>query len=192
MLLCLPFDDCLGTGGNDGVFSGNSQVASADFLPDNGGWQALYAGGAARCVKLGNATHEGVATTPQLQLDGQELELTFYAAPWGNDDTALTLSASGNATLAQTDFSMVKGKWTAFTTKLNGTGATRITFTPGKRFFLDEVVVRHRMWLRASARRARLPAGWWQWLSILLTDAGRQGLQKGSTWCVCLTEACVR
>lgn len=124
------------------MFSGNSQVASADFLPDNGGWQALYAGGAARCVKLGNATHEGVATTPQLQLDGQELELTFYAAPWGNDDTALTLSASGNATLAQTDFSMVKGKWTAFTTKLNGTGATRITFTPGKRFFLDEVVVR--------------------------------------------------
>ena len=96
----MPFDDCLGTGGNDGVFSGNSQVASADFLPDNGGWQALYAGGAARCVKLGNAT------------------------------------------LAQTDFSMVKGKWTAFITKLNGTGATRITFTPGKRFFLDEVVVR--------------------------------------------------
>lgn len=136
------FDDCIGTGGNDGVFSGNSQVASADFLPDNGGWQALYAGGAARCVKLGNATHEGVATTPQLQLDGQELELTFYAAPWGNDDTALTLSACGNATLAQTDFSMVKGKWTAFTTKLNGTGATRITFTPGGRFFLDEVVVR--------------------------------------------------
>lgn len=137
------FDECIGTGGNDGVFSGNSQVASADFLPDNGGWQALYAKGAARCVKLGNATHVGIATTPQFELDGQELELTFHAAPWGNDDTVLSLSASGEATLGQTIFNMVKGKWTTFTTKLSGTGATRITFTPGKRFFLDEVVVRH-------------------------------------------------
>ena len=37
---------------------------------------------------------------------------------------------------------MTEGQWTTFSTVLTGQGNIQITFTPGRRFFLDEVVVK--------------------------------------------------
>ena len=135
------FDKCIGTGGNDGVFKGSSDVASADFVPDNGGWDSMVMKGGARCAKFGNASYDGFVTSPSIMLTGDSLELCFKAAPWSRDDTDLTLSLS-NGQLGQTTFEMAEGQWTTFTTTIMGEGPTQITFTPGRRFFLDEVVVR--------------------------------------------------
>ncbi len=136
------FDRCEGTGGNDGVFKGSVEVASADFLPDNDGWLSDVMKGGARCAKFGNAAIDGIVTMPAIMLTGQEMVLCFKAAPWGRDDTSLTLTATGGAQIATTQFEMTEGQWTTFSTVLTGSGRTQITFTPGRRFFLDEVVVR--------------------------------------------------
>lgn len=137
------FNECYGTGGNDGIFRGNSQVASAEFIPDNGGWQAMYVGGAARCAKFGNASHEGITITPDILLADGTLEFSFYAAPWSNDGTELHVTATNGAVLGDTVFTMKKGEWTHFKTTLSGNGTTKLTFTPEQRFFLDEVLVRN-------------------------------------------------
>ena len=136
------FDRCIGTGGNDGVFKGSSDVASADFMPDNGGWDSMVMGGGARCAKFGNAANDGIVTMPAIMLSGDTLELTFKAAPWSRDDASLHLSADGDVWIEQPDMEMTAGQWTTFTTRLCGEGRVLITFTPGRRFFLDEVVVR--------------------------------------------------
>ena len=137
------FDDCLGTGGNDGIFKGNATVASAEFLPDLGGWQSLYAGGGARCAKFGNALHQGVTISPSFELTGDTLELSFYAAPWNKDEPVLAVTATNpDVVLADTLFQLEPGQWTQCTTRLCGTGSTTLQFTPDLRFFLDEVLVR--------------------------------------------------
>ena len=137
------FNECLGTGGNDGIFKGNSSVASADFLPDLGGWQSLIAGGGARCAKFGNAMHQGITITPSFELTGDTLELSFYAAPWNKDEPELYVTASNpDIHLADDTFTMQQGQWTHFVTEIWGTGASTLTFTPDLRFFLDEVLIR--------------------------------------------------
>ncbi len=137
------FNECLGTGGNDGVFKGNATVASAEFLPDLGGWQSLQAGGGARCAKFGSGIHQGITITPSFELSGDTLELSFYAAPWGKDEPELYVTATNpDIQLADTLFMMQQGQWTHFTTQIWGSGATTLTFTPDLRFFLDEVLIR--------------------------------------------------
>ena len=136
------FDRCIGTGGNDGVFKGSSDVASADFLPDNGGWDSMVMKGGARCAKFGNATYDGIVSSPFILLTGDSLLLSFKAAPWSRDDTSLSVSATGDAKFETSEFEMTEGQWTTFSTVLTGQGNIQITFTPGRRFFLDEVVVK--------------------------------------------------
>lgn len=136
------FDRCIGTGGNDGVFKGSSDVASADFLPDNGGWDSMVMKGGARCAKFGNATYDGIVSSPFILLTGDSLLLSFKAAPWSRDDTSLSVSATGDAKFETNEFEMTEGQWTTFSTVLTGQGNIQITFTPGRRFFLDEVVVK--------------------------------------------------
>ena len=134
------FDECAGKGGNDSIFNG--QVANATFKPDNEGWTArdnkYY--GADQCAKFGTGSVVGVTTTPTFTING-ETEFTFKAAAWNqkDDGTSLQLSVSGNASLSETEFTMLQGAWSTFTTTITGSGPISITFTPGKRFFLDEV-----------------------------------------------------
>jgi len=135
------FNRCVGTGGNDRVLKGGSDVAAGQFLPDHEGWQSAVAYGGARCAKFGNAAYDGVVTTPAIQLTGEPLLLFFRAAPWSRDDTSLMLSVEGNGQLEQTDFQMTTDEWTRFSTTLTGTGPVTITWTPGRRFFLDDVLV---------------------------------------------------
>lgn len=136
------FDQCSGTGGNDGGWSG--QVASAEFQPDNVGWIAAddKAYGGAECAKFGSSKVNGAATTPVFTINGQG-KLTFRAGAWNanNDDTTLKLSVS-NGTVSPATVTMEKGEFTDFEATITATGNVSLTFeSPKGRFFLDEVLI---------------------------------------------------
>ena len=134
------FDQCDGTGGNDGTFSGNVGTASK-FKTDNSGWTAngdkYY--GCDRCAKFGTSSVKGEVTSPSFAVDGTGT-MTFKAAPFGTDGTTLNLSVS-KGTISPATVTMEAGKFTNFTATITATGNVKVTFTPAKRFFLDEVLV---------------------------------------------------
>lgn len=134
------FDQCDGTGGNDGTFSGNVGTASK-FKTDNSGWTAngdkYY--GCDRCAKFGTGSVNGEVTSPSFAVDGTGT-MTFMAAPFGTDGTTLNLSVS-NGTISPATVTMKAGEFTNFTATITATGNVKVTFTPAKRFFLDEVLV---------------------------------------------------
>ncbi|MDD6898261.1 MAG: M6 family metalloprotease domain-containing protein [Bacteroidales bacterium] len=139
VLLNESFDMCLGEGGNDGIWSGGT--AGVDpFMPDYGDWTYVAASGANKCAKFGTNTKSGAATTPAFTINGNA-HLSFKAAPFATDGTALVVSASGNAKLSTTSFTLVKGQWTDCEADITGEGEITITITPTKRMFLDEVKV---------------------------------------------------
>ena len=139
------FDQCDGTGGNDGQFSGTGVASSTkNYLPDNEGWSATNYYGGDRCARFGSSSNVGTVTTPEFAVNG-ESTFTFKAAPWGTDGTSLTLQVNGNATLSETSLTMKNGEWTTYSLTLTGNGNVTITFTPAKRFFLDEVCVQSHM-----------------------------------------------
>ena len=133
------FTECVGTGGNDNQFSGLG-VAQSNFNPDNTGWYAASANGADGCARFGSSKKKGDATTPTIAIEGGAT-LTFRAAPWGTDDTRLSLSIDGDATISPSSFNMTTGEWQTFTATITGSDNIKITFTPGKRLFLDDVTV---------------------------------------------------
>lgn len=134
------FDLCDGTGGNSGGFSGSVANSSTNFKPDNEGWTASSYFGGDKCARFGSSSKPGVVTTPTFNING-ETTLSFRAVPWGTDGTTLTLSVDGNATLSETNLTMKAGEWTTYTVTLEGSGPVTVTFTPVKRFFLDDVNV---------------------------------------------------
>ena len=134
------FDKCTGTGGNDGKWNGS--IATGAIHTDNEGWTFSNAKGASKCLKCGTSNVVGVVTTPAITIDG-EVTLTFRAGAWDNskDGTTLLLGVNGNATLGKTNFTMLRGEWTEYTTTITGQGEVHLTFTPDNRFFLDEVKI---------------------------------------------------
>lgn len=134
------FDQCEGTGGNDGAWSGS--IASSQFVADNEGWEAARAYGADQCAKFGTSGIVGSATTPVIALNGTTT-MTFRAAAWNaaKDGTTLMLSVEGG-TVEPAELTLEKGNWTDYTMTLTGTGHIKVTFAQTQgRFFLDEVVV---------------------------------------------------
>ena len=136
MIFYESFNSCVGTGGNDGEWSGN--IASSKFKADNSGWTSEKSSGADRCAKFGTGSVKGTATTPTFTVNGTAT-LTFRAAPWGTDGTTLALSVS-DGSISPSSVTMKAGEWTTFTATITATGNTKVTFTPSKRFFLDEVL----------------------------------------------------
>ena len=135
------FNQCSGTGGNDGQWS--NQIATAAFKPDNEGWVSDKAYGADQCAKFGTSSLTGVATTPSFTID-DEATLTFMAGAWNtkNEKTSLTLSTDNDdITIDPAVVTMPKGEWGEFTVTLKGSGTLTLTFMGDKRFFLDEVLV---------------------------------------------------
>jgi len=137
------FNQCSGTGGNDGKWSGS--IASVAFLTDKDGWESSgdKAYGADQCAKFGTATVSGSTTTPAFTLNGAAT-MTFRAGAWDAkvDGIILNLSATGG-TLTPSSVEMTKGNFTNFTVSLTGTGTMTVTFAAAKgRFFLDEVLVK--------------------------------------------------
>ncbi len=133
------FDACNNTGGNDGLFSGTN-TANGAFTPDNEGWVVASKNGGNKCGKFGSGSKSGELTSPALGLTG-DATLTFKAAPWGTDGTSLGLSISSGQ-LSESSLTMTANQWTEYTVKITGaTPDATLTFTPAKRFFLDEVKV---------------------------------------------------
>ena len=134
------FSECAGKGGNDDEWG--SSVASAKFQPDNDGWVATASYGGYQCARFGSSKKSGVAKSPRIPLNSNEHTLTFKAAAWGTDSKTLSLSTEGSTVVIEPkSFTMGAGEWTTFTAKIKGTGTVSLVFTPGKRFFLDEVAV---------------------------------------------------
>lgn len=133
------FNYCEGVGGNDGNWS--PTVVSAPLVADNNGWEAAakYAGD--RCALFGSSFTKGTVTSPDIKFDGEAV-LTFNAAAYGKDGTALKLSAEGaDIEFFPSEVTMKNNEWTTFAVDVKGSGTARIVFTPTKRFFLDEVSV---------------------------------------------------
>ena len=135
------FDGCAGTGGNDNRWFGFGDFAAATFHPDNNGWEGAARYGANGCARFGSMDNIGTITTPEITLDGKD-ELLFKVAPYGVDDATLTISVTGDAKLETSTFTMTANSFTTFKTAIEGKGKVRITFKPGRRFFLDEVIVK--------------------------------------------------
>ena len=137
------FDQCSGTGGNDETWTGGS----SQFKPDLTGWTAKTNStryGADRCARFGNSSNIGWATTPEFNVDG-ETSFAFMAAPYGTDGTSLTVSieaVEGSASISPTSFTMTNNDWTVCQATITGTGKVKVTITPAKRMFLDEVVAK--------------------------------------------------
>ena len=138
------FDQCNGTGGNDGKWSDNIASSTSTVQLDNT-WSTSYAYGGYQCVKLGKSkSGQGSATTPTISLTGNG-KLTFKAGAWAGDATTLNISASG-AKLSKSSVTLADSKFTDYSIDItNATGSVTITFTglqkSKSRFFLDEVKV---------------------------------------------------
>lgn len=135
------FDQCAGTGGNDGLWSGN--IASHQLVTDNEGWVTESAQGANQCAKFGASKKIGNATTPALSFEG-DATLTFRAGSWAGDATELTLSISSGS-LSESSITLTESQFTDYTVQITGAsnGSTVSFSSTGnkKRFFLDEVRV---------------------------------------------------
>lgn len=136
------FDKCNGTGGNDGQWSGSIATKTLTDA-DNDGWtnpsDKMFSG--YQCAKFGTSSITGFATTPAFTVNGTAT-LTFKAGAWNASKDGTTLQvAADNATITPSVFTISKGSWTDCTATIKGTGTVRVTFTPGLRFFLDEVKV---------------------------------------------------
>ena len=141
------FDKTNGTGGNDGIWSGNN-IASSNITTDKQGWTFENEGGADMCIKLGASSKKGSATTPSITVTpGITYTLTFKAGAWSGDKTTLNLSATGGD-LSATSVTMTSADWQAYSITFTATDETaRIKFegfqTSKARFFLDEVRLTH-------------------------------------------------
>lgn len=135
------FNQCAGTGGNDGKWSGS--IATAPFVADNEGWASGTAAeyGAAQCAKFGTSKKHGMEVSPVFNVvDGSVI--TFKAAAWAAENTTLQVE-SGNANVTYTPaiFTLGNNAWTDCEIKVQGEGAVQLILKPSRsRFFLDEVL----------------------------------------------------
>nr|WP_296051799.1 M6 family metalloprotease domain-containing protein [uncultured Prevotella sp.] len=142
-LLCESFDECHGTGGNDGIWGGRS-IGAGTPTYDNKGWTStqgkVYASSA--CVRVGTSSVNGDITTPSFTVNGKAV-LSFKAGAWNTsgDGTTLNLSVS-NGTISPSSVTMKKGEWTDYNVTITANGNVKTTFKASKlRFFLDKVKV---------------------------------------------------
>ena len=155
-LLYESFDNCSGTGGNDGLWKGN--IAGAKLVDedlDNKGWSStgsIYE--ANGCIRLGKSGVAGDVTTPVFVVSGSAT-LSFKAAAWNgqNDASKLYLEITDvntgirkrvvrMAELSKSAVPLKKGEWSKFGVSVYASGNVKITFTADQgRFFLDEVRV---------------------------------------------------
>lgn len=133
------FNKCNGTGGNDDLWSGGVANSASKFVPDNEGWTSNKYFGGYECAKFGTSTVAGEVTSPEFEYTG-DVTIHFNAGAWNSSSEPKELTVSINSEPVEV-FEMERGEWTAYKLSATLEGLTTITFTPGKRFFLDEVVV---------------------------------------------------
>ncbi|MCQ2342498.1 MAG: InlB B-repeat-containing protein [Paludibacteraceae bacterium] len=139
------FDQCEGTGGNDGSWSGS--IASSTLTADNTGWTFDNEGGALNCAKFGSGSKKGSAQTPSITMSGDGT-IILKAAAWdaSSEGTTLNISAT-SGTVSPTSVTLKKGEWSEYEITITGVvSATKIKFEAANknnnRFFIDNVVVK--------------------------------------------------
>ncbi|WP_288280336.1 chitobiase/beta-hexosaminidase C-terminal domain-containing protein [uncultured Prevotella sp.] len=136
------FDECNGTGANDGKWSGS--IASGTPIYDNSGWTLSGGGKANKCVKLNKGEN---IESPSISLGGaSELQVSFKVAGWNAESGDVTLSCNDDkAKLSTTTVAFVATEWNTRNFTISGieNASIKIKFaTPsGKRIFIDDVVV---------------------------------------------------
>lgn len=89
-LLCESFDECHGTGGNDGIWGGRS-IGAGTPTYDKKGWTStqgkVYASSA--CVRVGTSSVNGDITTPSFTVNGKAV-LSFKAGAWNTSGDGTT------------------------------------------------------------------------------------------------------
>jgi len=133
------FDQCSGTGGNDGKWSGQIASSTSDFKPDNEGWESAKSYGGNQCARFGSSKASGVVTSPTIKL-GTEGVLSFRVGIWDSkkDGSSIDVYVNGNLNDVYT---IERGKWTDITIQLESSATVVLKIIPTKRIFLDEVVV---------------------------------------------------
>ncbi len=139
------FDECSGTGGNDGLWSG--QIAFSQLYDDCfdvSGWSYNKGYVANQCVRFGSSLEDGKVKTPYVTLDG-EATLTFRAGAWDAEKNGTVLKATvSGGTISPDAFTLEKGAFKDYTATVTGTSNITITLTIDKgRFFLDEVKLKN-------------------------------------------------
>lgn len=142
------FDKC------DGKFGWSGNVASSkwdtekmDNIWTNTGSAYLSAG----CIRVGKDATSSSVTTSTITIKGKSV-LTFKAGAWKNDNTKVIVTISdgiltyGNNEPGNTvTIAPTSGQWDDYEIIISGTTSFKLTFsngTTGKRFFLDEVMVK--------------------------------------------------
>ena len=137
------FDQCAGTGGNDGSWSGN--IASSTAVYDNVGWEVISGSGGNKCLKSGTGKISGQAITPAITVEsGKAYVLSFKAGAWNasSEKTGFTLSAAGGALSGNVPTELNKGQFDAYSVTFTASSAeAKFTFAAAGRFFLDEVTL---------------------------------------------------
>lgn len=130
------FDRSTGSTGTDW----NS--ASGTLYMDNAGWTNNKENGGGSCGRFGTSGTEGSAKTPSIDVSvGTIYTLTFKAAPWGTDDTKMSLTVTGGTATGLSASNMNKKQWNNLSATITATSTTMtVQFTASNnRFFLDEV-----------------------------------------------------
>lgn len=131
------FDQCNGSGGNDGNFSAST---SGSVVYDNDGWVSTSSRSAYQCALYGSSTISGNATTPEITVDGT-YTLQFKAAPYANEANTIYVDIrEGNGSLSKSSFVLKNNTWSAFSTEVTADGPVKLRFYVNSgRFYLDKV-----------------------------------------------------
>ena len=141
------FDDLNGSGGNDGLWSGNIASFTTNLSSyTSAGWDVsgnVYYGN--YCLKGGSSTKKGVVVTPAITTTGKTLTLTFRAGAWAGDATTLDVSTS-SGTLSQSSVTLNDSAFSSYSITITGASSgLKITFSGDvaskNRFFLDDIKV---------------------------------------------------
>ena len=137
------FDQCDGTGGNDGVWTGN--IGTSTISADNDGWTFENSGAGSQCVKCGTSSKLGVATTPALNFEGNAT-MVIKAAAWSAGDATVLKISITNGTVSPSEITLTPTEFTEYTINITGaTNGSQITFegsTASKqRFWIDDVEI---------------------------------------------------
>lgn len=137
------FDQCAGTGGNDGVWTGN--IGISEIVADNDGWTVENGGAGSKCIKCGTGSKLGVATTPALNFEGNAT-MVVKAASWSTGDATVLKISITNGTVSPSEITLTPTEFTEYTINITGaTNGSQITFegsTASKeRFWIDDVKI---------------------------------------------------
>lgn len=136
------FDGCdNAAGGSDGNFQvkGNS----SNFHSDNT-WKFAEDKyfGALACASFGTGSVKETPSTAIAVRKGVTYRLSFLAAPWGTESTAMEVQVAGGTITGLSTDAMTPGQWNVYNATIEATSdEITLTFAPASvtRFFLDEV-----------------------------------------------------